>query len=82
MFRELASRALARIPAPNVPGVNEAAMENVTQITEPAYYRWKEEYGGLRVDQAKGLEKVNARLKRMLADAVLDKPFFGSHATN
>ena len=45
-------------------------------ITEQTYYRWKKEYGGLRVDQAKrlkDLEKENARLKRLLADAELDK---------
>jgi putative transposase len=38
--------------------------------------RWKKEYGGLRVDQAKklkDLEKENIRLKRLLADAELDK---------
>jgi putative transposase len=45
-------------------------------VTEQTYYRWKKEYGGLRVDQArrlKELEKENARLKRLLADAELDK---------
>ena len=45
-------------------------------VAEQTYYRWKKEYGGLRVDQAKrlkALEKENARLKRLLADAELDK---------
>lgn len=45
----------------------------VTQVT---YYRWRKEYGGMKVDQAKrlkDLEKENARLKRLLADAELDK---------
>jgi transposase-like protein len=45
----------------------------VTQVT---YYRWRKEYGGMKVDQAKRLkelEKENARLKRLLADAELDK---------
>jgi putative transposase len=46
-------------------------------VTEQTYYRWKKkEYGGLRMDQArrlKELEKENARLKRLLADAELDK---------
>ena len=45
-------------------------------IAEQTYCRWKKEYGGLRVDQAKrlkALEKENARLKRLLADAELDK---------
>jgi putative transposase len=38
--------------------------------------RWRKEYGGMKVDQAKrlkDLEKENARLKRLLADAELDK---------
>ena len=45
-------------------------------VTEQTYYRWRKEYGGLRTDQAKRLkelEKENARLKRLLADAELDK---------
>ena len=44
-------------------------------ITEQTYYRWKKEYGGLRVDQAKrlkGLEQVHVRLKRLVADLSLD----------
>jgi transposase-like protein len=46
------------------------------QITEQTYYRWRKEYGGLRMEQAKRfkqLERENARLKRLLADAELDK---------
>ena len=45
-------------------------------VTEQTYYRWKKKFGGLRVDQAKRLkelEKENSRLKRLLADAELDK---------
>ncbi len=45
-------------------------------ITDQTYYRWRKEYGGIRTDQAKrlkDLEKENARLKRLLADAELDK---------
>ena len=44
-------------------------------ITEQTYYRWKKEYGGLRVDQAKRLktlEQENLRLKRIVADQALD----------
>ncbi len=45
-------------------------------VTEQTYYRWRKEYGGLRTDQAKRLkelEKENTRLKKLLADAELDK---------
>jgi transposase-like protein len=45
-------------------------------ITDQTYYRWRKEYGGLKTDQAKRLkelERENARLKRLLADAEIDK---------
>ena len=45
-------------------------------VTEQTYYRWRKEYGGLKTDQAKRLkelERENARLKRLVADAELDK---------
>ena len=44
-------------------------------ITEQTYYRWRKEFGGLRVDQAKRLkelEKENSRLKKLLAEQALD----------
>ncbi len=40
-------------------------------VSEQTYYRWRREYGGLRVDQAKRLkelERENSRLKRLVAD--------------
>ena len=45
-------------------------------VTQQTYYRWRKEYGGLRVDQAKRLRdlaKENARLKKLVADLSLDK---------
>ena len=45
-------------------------------FTEQTYYRWRKEFGGLQVDQArrlKELEQENAKLKRLLAEAELDK---------
>lgn len=44
-------------------------------ITDQTYYRWRREYGGLKVDQAKRLkelEQENARLKRVVADLTID----------
>jgi putative transposase len=44
-------------------------------ISDQTYYRWRKEYGGLRVDQAKRLkqlEQENARLKKLVADLSLD----------
>ena len=45
------------------------------EVTEQTYYRWRKEYGGLRLDQAerfKALEKENVRLKKLVADLSLD----------
>jgi len=45
-------------------------------ITEQTYYRWRKEYGGMQVSQAKrlkDLEKENARLKKAVAELTLDK---------
>jgi transposase-like protein len=45
-------------------------------IAEQTYYRWRREYGGLKVSQArrlKELERENTRLKRAVADLTLDK---------
>jgi len=44
-------------------------------VTEQTYYRWRKEYGGMRIEQAKrlkALEQENARLKRLVADITLD----------
>ena len=44
-------------------------------VTQQTYYRWRKEYGGLQVDQAKrlkDLEKENSRLKKLVADQALD----------
>ena len=45
-------------------------------ITEQTYYRWRKEYGGMKVDQAKRLKELeaeNTRLKKLVADLSLDK---------
>ncbi len=44
-------------------------------VTDQTYYRWRKEYGGMRLEQAKRLrelEKENARLKKLVADLSLD----------
>ena len=45
-------------------------------IAEQTFYRWRREYGGLKIEQAKrlkALEQENARLRRVVADLTLDK---------
>jgi len=52
----------------------QAARE--AEITEQTYYRWRREFGGLKLDQAKRLkelEKENSRLKRLVAELSLEK---------
>lgn len=46
------------------------------QVSEVTYYRWRKEYSGMRVDQAKrlkGVERENARLRKAVTDLTLDK---------
>jgi putative transposase len=46
------------------------------EITQQTYYRWRKEYGGLKLDQAKRLkelERENATLKRLVAELSLEK---------
>jgi putative transposase len=46
------------------------------EITVQSYYRWRKEYGGLRLDQAKRLkelERENGKLKRLVAELSLEK---------
>ena len=45
-------------------------------VTEPTYYRWRAEYGGLKLDQVrrlKLLEQENGRLRRAISDLTLEK---------
>ena len=45
-------------------------------ISQQSYYRWRKEYGGLELDQAKRmkeLQRENVRLKRLVADLALEK---------
>ena len=55
-------------------GIGEACRK--ISVTQQTYYRWRKEYGGMRVEQAKKLktlEKENTQLKKLVADLSLDK---------
>ncbi len=57
-------------------GQTIAAVCKLLEVVEATYFRWRKEYGGLKVAQAKRfkeLQQENARLKRLLAEAELDK---------
>lgn len=46
------------------------------EVSEPTFHRWRAQYGGMKADDAKrlkDLERENARLKKLLAEAELDK---------
>ena len=56
-------------------GSTVAEASRKLNVTEQTYYRWRKEYGGMRVDQArrlKELEQENSRLKKLVADITLD----------
>jgi putative transposase len=56
-------------------GVSVADICRKHGISSPTFYKWKAKYGGLDVSEArrlKALEDENTKLKRMLADAMLD----------
>jgi transposase-like protein len=56
-------------------GLTVGEVSRKLNVTEQTYYRWRKEYGGMRVEQAKRLqelEKENSRLKRLVADITLD----------
>jgi transposase-like protein len=56
-------------------GATIAQVTKKLGITDQTYYRWRKEYGGLKVDQArrlKELERENGRLKKLVANQALD----------
>lgn len=57
-------------------GATVAEASKRIMVTEQTYYRWRNEFGGMKVSQAKrlkDLERENAQLKRAIADITLDK---------
>ncbi len=57
-------------------GISISQASKQIGIVEQTYYRWRREYGGLKIAQAKRfkeLEKENTRLRRAVADLTLDK---------
>ena len=57
-------------------GQSIAAAVKAIGVTEQSYYRWRNEYGGLKLDQVKRLKELeaeNGRLRRAVSDLTLDK---------
>jgi len=56
-------------------GRSIAEVCKVLEVSEPTYHRWRNQYGGMKADDAKRLrelERENARLKRIVADQALE----------
>jgi putative transposase len=67
---------LRQIEVQTAQGKSLALACREAEISEQSYYRWRKEYGGLQVEQArkmKDLERENARLRRLVADLSLEK---------
>jgi putative transposase len=57
-------------------GATVAEVCRKIEVTDQTFFRWRKEYGGMRVDQAKRLKELelkNTRLKKLVADLSLDK---------
>ena len=57
-------------------GKTVAEVCRVIEVTQPTYHRWRQQYGGMQAEEARRLaqlEKKNARLKKLLAEAELEK---------
>lgn len=73
---EQAVRKLAQTDRMLGDGKDVADVCRDLQVSEQTYYRWRNQFGGLKADDAKrlkDLERENATLKRLLADAELEK---------
>ena len=67
---------LRQVDVPASQGKSVADAIRAIGVTEVTYYRWRQEYGGLRSDQVKrmkDLEAENTRLRRAVSDLTLDK---------
>ena len=57
-------------------GQSVAQVYQALEVSEPTYYRWRNQYGGMKAEEAKRLKELeleNTRLKKMVAELMLDK---------
>ena len=65
-------------------GLSVVVVVRAIGVTEPTYYRWRAEYGGLKLDQVKRLKQLeaeNGRLRKAVADLTLEKPILKEAAS-
>ncbi len=69
-------RLSARSGGADLPGETVGKICRSIDVSEQSYYKWRREYGGLKIDQAKRLkelERENDRLKKAVSELTLDK---------
>jgi putative transposase len=74
---------LRQVDVLTLQGQNVADAVRAIGVTEVTYYRWRQEYGGLKSDQIKrmkALELENQRLRKAVADLTLDKQILAEAA--
>ncbi len=75
MQRKWSEEQIIGLLKQNEAGVPAAQLCREHGVSESSFYKWKSKYGGLEVSEAKrlkALEDENSKLKRLLADAMLD----------
>lgn len=75
MQRKWSTEQIISLLKQNEAGVPAAQLCREHGVSQSSFYKWKSKYGGLEVSEAKrlkSLEDENAKLKRLLADAMLD----------
>ena len=75
---------LRQVEVPTAQGKPVAEAVRAIGVTEPTYYRWRSEYGGLKLDQMKRLKQLeaeNGRLRKAVADLALEKVILKEAAT-
>jgi putative transposase len=76
--RHTAEQIISKLRKAEVLQANGKAMEEVMRqlgVSDATYYKWRKEYGGLRVDQAKRLKELeveNSRLRKVVSDLSID----------
>jgi putative transposase len=76
--RHTAEQIITKLREAEVMQAKGMSMEEVMRqlgVSDATYYKWRKEYGGLRIDQAKGLkelEQENSRLRKVVSDLSID----------
>lgn len=73
MKKRFSDEQIISIPREAEAGVSTRELCRKYAISDATYYTWRKKYGGMKVKRLKSLEEENVRLKKLLAEALLDK---------